>query len=332
MEKLDYFMPTFQLRQIDRVRVRASREDTWALVRNIDFNELPISQLLFDLRDLPRWVIESFRKEAMEPERTAKIDDFTGPGRGFKVLFENAGEQIVIGSIGKFWEPKISWSQMDSDSFAAFVEPGYGKLVWALRVDPDAHAGSWISWELRVTATDAASSKSFSRYWFFIGPFSHGLRKLALRHFQNKLGGPVSDEIATLPGDDIFAAPKFQKTMSTTIEAPPSKVWSWLIKTDVGDILPWRPDQDEGFEVLAKKEGQSLTLGTTTTTFRDSWTFVLEPIGTGATHLVTRVRADFEPSVAWRLIGSGYNLAHVAMEKAQLKGIKNRIEATTART
>jgi hypothetical protein len=355
---MNQFMPEYRLRQIDRVRVKSRSDQAWALLRNFDLNELPLSHLLFDLRNFPHWVIESFREQRLGPEYSGKINDFTGPGRGFQILSETPGVEIVIGSIGKFWRPDIFWAKLTPENFSSFSEPGFGKLVWSLRIDPDAHGGSWMSWELRVTTTDAASWRSFRTYWLAIGSFSHGLRKLALRHFRKQLGGKVSEEDLSLLGDDLVVRPQYQRTMGVTIETPPSKIWPWLVqmgcqragwysldlldnagrpsaqtlqpdlqKIKVGDILSWQPDRSEGFTVLSMEENWCLILGSKADSLVDTWAFILEPIGTDATRLLTRVRADFEPSLAWKIRGLGYNFAHVLMERVQLKNLKQRAES-----
>ncbi len=359
---LQQYMPEYKMKQVDRIRVKAAPNEAWRVVRALDTQSSPLSKFLFTLRSTP----EKFFKK--EPRATgSSIDDFTGPGKGFQILEEDPGREIVIGSVGKFWKPTIEWAAIDSKTFTAFSNPEFAKLAWNLRIDPDLHGGSWITWELRVESTDEETWRIFKRYWFFIGKFSHWLRRSAMRAFRRQLGGSPSEETLVLPYDDLILAPKYQKTMSATIEAPPEKVWPWLVQMGcqragwysidrldnagipsarkiipelqsikVGQVLPWKPDGIEGFTVLAVCENKYLILGSSalakgphesSSLIDDTWAFILEPIGNNATRLITRVRADYTPSFRNTLLKLWLQPIHNIMEYAQLRNLKRRIKA-----
>lgn len=358
-------MPEYRMRQVNRVRVKASPAEAWKVVRALDIESSLISQILFKLRSLPE-VFAGKTNNRNENHQTFGIESFTGPGKGFQILDELPGEEIVVGSVGKFWKLNIEWVQINSETFRTFNNPGYGKLAWNLRVDSDGHGGSWITWDLRVNATDAGTWQFFQKYWLVIGRFSHWLRRSALKQFCKKLGGRVSEEGLKLSGDDLVPSPKYQKTLSTTIEVPPEKVWPWLMQMgcqrggwysidrldnggipsakkilpefqhiQVGETLPWKPEGEEGFTVLSLTENKALVLGTATllkgphvveTPFDDTWSFSLEPIGSEATRLITRVRADYQSTLAIFLLNLWLKPAHLIMEQAQLRNLKKRIE------
>jgi hypothetical protein len=359
------FMPSYKMRQIDRVRVSAPPEAAWRVVRALDTQAHPLSRALFALRTLPDKLLG--RSSATPGPNTARIEDFTGPGKGFQILAEQPGREIVIGSVGKFWKLKIEWADVQPWSFTEFSAPGFGKLAWNLRVDPDSRGGSWISWDLRVTTTDEVTWKLFRKYWLVIGRFSHLLRRSALRSFQRQLAGPGTEESLKLACDDLVPSPRYQKTMAITIEAPPHEVWPWLVQMGcrrggwysidaldnggapsalqirpelqsihVGQVLPWKPTGDEGFSVLHIERERTLVLGTAALlngphreddAFNDTWAFILEPIGAEATRLITRVRADYRPGTGMRVMSAWLRPAHRIMEHAQLVNLKRRIEA-----
>jgi hypothetical protein len=89
--------------------------------------------------------------------------------------------------------------------------------------------------ELRVTATDDDAWRKFGRYFRLIGPFSHMLRKQMLGALQKQLG-TLEDAESTraLPGDELIAEPKAESTDAITIEAPPEKVFPWLVQMGGG--------------------------------------------------------------------------------------------------
>ena len=110
----------------------------------------------------------------------------------------------------------------------------------------------------------------------------------------------------------------------------------------VGDILPATPRGDEGFAVLRVDPNRVLVLGSpsllpdataknlkwsmASAPYDATWSFVLEPIGDDATRLITRVRAQFEPSISMTIASPAILTAHYVMENAQLHNIKRRVE------
>jgi hypothetical protein len=188
MSLIAEFMPHFALRQVDRVAVRAGAEEAYTVARRTDLQQLAFVRALFGLRLLPERVVAAIRRRPSRPMTSLRVEDITGPGTGFVLLGEKPGREVVVGSVGKFWQPSIDFANVTSEGFAAFSREGFGKLAWCLRVDPRAGGGAWISVELRVGATDGASLARFRRYWRLIGPFSHAIRRAMLRKLVRELG------------------------------------------------------------------------------------------------------------------------------------------------
>jgi hypothetical protein len=363
MSYLDHFMPTYALRQVDRVAVAAAPEKAWPVVRGIDFFQFGIARLLFGIRTLPMRLFGG-----APAQKTARIDDITGD-TGFLILGEEKGREVVVGSVGKFWQPRIEFAKFLPGELAGFDRPGYGKLAWSLRVDPREGGGAWITFDLRVAATDAATWRRFQLYWLLIGRFSHAMRAILLRHFVGELGPASDDDARPLPGDDIVAAPRLQKTHAVTIEAPPAALWPWLVQMGarragwysidrldnggtpsaerivpelqhlaVGDILPALPSSrpGEGFAVLRLEPQKLLVLGDPALLpsgrrdggppWSTAWAFVLEPIGDDATHLVVRVRARYAPTTSMAVARPFIVAAHEIMERSQLRNLRQRAE------
>lgn len=327
------FMPKYRMRQIDRVRVKAPPEEAWHVMRALDLQAGVISRALFALRELPHRMLRGARDRPAPATHATGIESFTGPGKGFQILAEQPGREIVIGSAGKFWKPDIEWAPITPVTFLAFDHPGNGKLVWNLRVDPDLQGGSWLTWELRVTTTDEETWRFFRRYWFVIGKFSHWLRRSALKRFRRRLGGSPSEESLKLAADELVPRPRYQKTMATTIEAPPAEVWPWLVQ------MGCRRGAWYCLTILTIRENEALVLGTRSllngprqaaSAFDDTWAFVLEPIGGQATRLITRVRADYPPEWRMYIMGAWLASAHRVMEWVQLRNLKQRIEGFKA--
>jgi hypothetical protein len=292
MHLLDRYLPEPRLRQIDRVAVSADTQRTWAAVRDADLYRLKLARRLFALRALPERMVAAVRGRPAPVPATARIDEFTaGPG-GFRILGEEVPYEIAVGAIGKFWQPAIEFVDVAPDRFATFAEPGFGKVAWSIRVEPREDGGSWIVFDLRVDATDEDAWVKFRRYWLLIGRFSHVMRRGLLHVFGEDLGHPMPEDARVLPGDELLPVATFQNTEAITIEAPPARVFPWLVQMGrrrggwysydrldnggvpsadhlepslqhlaVGDVLPVRAEGEDGFAVLRLEEPKVLVLG-----------------------------------------------------------------------
>jgi hypothetical protein len=274
------------------VAVAADAPRAYAVARSIDMFRIGFVRRLFALRTMPDRISSLRHGEPCRASRSSTIDDIARAGTGFMVLGELPGREVVVGAIGKFWQPAIDFARVAPHEFISFDQPGYGKLAWCIRVDPRPHGGSFVSVEVRVSATDPASWSRFERSWSLIGPFSHAIRRSVLRLLVRELGRAPRDTERPLPGDELLEGARFQKTHATTIEAPVSRVWPWLVQMgarragwysfdrldnagepsadriiaelqslSVGDIIPALPKSPEGFAVLQLDEERALVLG-----------------------------------------------------------------------
>jgi hypothetical protein len=213
-------MPRYSLRQVDHVAIAAKPSTAYTHARNVDMYRIRFVRRLFHLRILPERIAAWAKREPYEPKLSSRIDDIASAGSGFLLLREEPGREVVVGSIGKFWQLAIEFAPITADQFATFDQPGYGKLAWCIRVDPRSSGGSWLTVELRVGATDAASLARFKRYWWVIGWFSHAIRHGVLRMLANELGAAPADSSRPLPGDELLPDFRFQRTHAAVIEAP----------------------------------------------------------------------------------------------------------------
>jgi hypothetical protein len=100
---------------------------------------------------------------------------------GWLVLAELPDRQVVVGAVTKPWEPNVTFRGIPPETFAAFDEPGYVKIVWTIRAHPDGPHASIFRTETRAVATDSAARAQFRRYWSYVSPGIILIRWLALR-------------------------------------------------------------------------------------------------------------------------------------------------------
>jgi hypothetical protein len=287
------FIPCPRLHQVDRIAVAAPPDQAWPVLRATDLYERPWIRALFVTRTAPDRIRARLRGHRPEGfPRTARLDEVVGEGSGFRLLAEEQGTEFVAGAIGKFWEPAIPFVDASPATFAAFREPGFGRVAWSLQVHPGAEHGSWIGIDVRVDATDEEAWRRFAPYWRLIGPFSHLIRRSLLGSLARKLGVPPPEADRVLAGDELLPSARISNTQAVTIEAPATKVWPWLVqmgcrrggwysidrldnggvpsvdriipelqRITVGDVLPATPTGDAGFTVLRAEPNRVLVLG-----------------------------------------------------------------------
>lgn len=166
--------------------------------------------------------------------------------------------------------------------------------------------------------------------------------------------GATPDEVArALPGDDLVPRPVFDATRAITIEAPPQEVWPWLVQAGVGragwysydlldnlgrpsatqidprwqqlavgDLVPMSPDGTQGIEVLALDAPTSMVWGSPGT----SWVWQLDPVGSEATRLVTRIRSRPTGAPSSLAFGVLLELADVWMLRKMLRTVQLRAQ------
>jgi hypothetical protein len=290
MSALDRLIPAPRLLEVDHVDVAADPIRAWERVREGDLATSPLVRALFALREIPD------RLAGRHPGLRLRVDDLvsTPEHPGFQVLVDEPPFEVAVGAIGKVWKPEIPFVHVaDAAAFAAFAEPDYVRVAWALRVERHTRDVTRIELELRVDATDEAAWRKFRAYFLLIGPASRFIRRSGLAATAHDIvGSRHDDDTRAMPGDELLADALAQLTDGITIEATPEAIWPWLVQMGsdragfysvdlldnanrrsareihpelqtiaVGDVLPARPGHEDGFEVLQVDEPHALVLG-----------------------------------------------------------------------
>ena len=359
MRTIQRHLPNPRHTEINRVFVKAHPGDARETARHFDAATLPWVRLLFDIRALP----DILTGKRTEGDRHIGVDQVAAGGKGFMILEEVPGREVVVGSVGQFWHLEIPFATVDPADFRYFDEPGWGKLAWSIAVEPYGE-GSTVSLELRTTATDDDSWEKLNRYYQVIGIGSRLIRNTGIAHIESVLGKmnvPDEHDIA-LPGDGLLPDAHYLMNHKIAIEAPPAIVWRYLMQLGCdragwysidaldhggvpgadhpvpgwatrspGDKVAVTPAQDSFFDVLAVDPERYFVLGGKTDRigghFDMTWTFALEPVGSDACHLYTRIRVEGTPRwKEWLVAGVVYPPLHAVMQTVELKTVKHLAE------
>jgi hypothetical protein len=167
---IDRYLPEYDVTLDCETRVDAPPEETYRAVREADLRD-PVISALFALRELPMRLTRRLRgAPAPAAPRKITLGTITHDGPSWAILADEPGRELVIGSVGRFWERDYGGRTVTPEDFVTFREPGYAKLAIAFSLRPDGWAGTLLRYEARTLTTDATAYRKFHRYWTLIRP------------------------------------------------------------------------------------------------------------------------------------------------------------------
>jgi hypothetical protein len=109
---------------------------------------------------------------------------------GFVELAERAGQEYVVGAIGRFWTLSDSAPVQLSGQreFVDFDRAGYAKGALNFIVEPSP-GGSRLSTETRIVTTSPDARRAFGRYWRLVEPGSALIRRSWLAAIRRRAEG-----------------------------------------------------------------------------------------------------------------------------------------------
>lgn len=168
-------------------------------------------------------------------------------------------------------------------------------------------------------------------------------------------GATDAEVVAPMPGDALLPSAAFVATRAISIDAPPERVWPWVVQTGfgragfysydlldnlgrpsadvvlpqfqdvgVGDLaapMASPPDERTAFRVARVEAPNVLVWAKPDST----WAWVLTPVGTG-TRLVTRLKSRYERGPTLPFTVLLMELGDFPMMRRMLLGLKERAE------
>jgi hypothetical protein len=181
---IDHYLPRFDVTRIEHTVVDADVATTWLALRRLDLMRVhtPLMDAAMAVRGLPARVSSRFGHQAPPPPQPARLL-LTDPGAalaGWLSLGERTESEIALGAVGRFWRPDIEWydvSAMTPAQFAAFDEPGWGRIAASFSLRHYGASRTLVSYEARTATGDPDAARRFAHYWTVIRPFvGHILR------------------------------------------------------------------------------------------------------------------------------------------------------------
>ena len=166
---LDDLLPAYEFRSRYTREIDAEPARVWAAMRTLGQDDLPVTRLLMGIRS-----------GGLLRRRSG------GPvlGAGYlPVIAERAGDEVVVGTVAKFWHPippRGPRTTRTPEGFAAFAEPGWAKGAMSFRLTPLPGGRTLLAAETRVRATSTAARRAFAPYWLLIRVGGAGFLRLEM--------------------------------------------------------------------------------------------------------------------------------------------------------
>lgn len=183
---LQQTLPQYDVNEIHVIEVTASPLRVWQVLGAYRFGSSPLFRFLFSLRKffgLPAWLI---RRQPVRRDWNLAEPPLLEM-KPFVKVAEMPNEEVVLGLIGKFWQPAPRPVIVENgEAFLRFNDPAYGKAAMNFHLESTAEGIVRLSTETRVQVTDPRSRFLFKLYWAVIGSFSGLLRIDMLRRIKQE--------------------------------------------------------------------------------------------------------------------------------------------------
>lgn len=182
---VDRYLPRFDQIVVEHIVVEADVPTTWRALCVLDLGRVhtPLMDAVVAVRTLPTRVRRRLGHD-LSPDPPARMPLRDGAALdGWLPLGEVAEHEIALGAVGRFWQPSIEWydvSTMTPERFAAFDEPGWGRIAASLSLRPYGTRRTLLSYEARTALGDPDSARRFARYWSLVRPFARHIMRATL--------------------------------------------------------------------------------------------------------------------------------------------------------
>jgi hypothetical protein len=174
---LDEFLPHYDVNETHSISTSAPPAAVMESIRSLTPAEVPVFVALMAIRSVP-----ALLRRRRLPLRGPLLDGFRKGG--FVQLHETPAE-LVLGGVGRFWQPSGGLRRIEAAEFAGFAEPGWAKAAFNFQIERIG-ARTVLRTETRIATTDERARRSFARYWRLIYPGSALIRMAWLRAIRRR--------------------------------------------------------------------------------------------------------------------------------------------------
>ena len=176
---LDDLLPEFDVRASYAIRIAAPQGRIYASLRTADFDHWGLMRVLFGLRALPALLREpqAMWRRLRSERRRQRVTLERLLERGFTLLGERPEEELVLGTVGRFWLARGELWPTTPQQFHQPSPTGTAKAAWNFTLGAGSRGSIQVTTETRVLCADPRTRRRFLAYWSLVGPFSGLIRR-----------------------------------------------------------------------------------------------------------------------------------------------------------
>ena len=188
---LDEFLPAFDVRASYAIRIVAAPDRIYASFRTADFDHWGLMRALLGVRALPAllWEPQATWRRLRSARRRQCVTLERVLEGGFTLLGERPDEELVLGTVGRFWRARGELWPTGPQQFHQPSPAGTAKAAWNFALGARSPEGIEVTTETRVLCADPRTRRRFRAYWRLVGPFSGLIRREMLAAIRAEAGG-----------------------------------------------------------------------------------------------------------------------------------------------
>ncbi|MDF9408835.1 MAG: hypothetical protein A4E52_00932 [Pelotomaculum sp. PtaB.Bin013] len=173
--KLNNYLPEYDFAEKHKIVVKSSPEKIFEAIQNLDMGKSKIIKNLIKIRGIYS-LLNPREKSVYQSPIKLTIEEMTRKS-GFISLEDVSNQEMVMGFIGKFWQPTSGIVQLSgANDFIHFNQTGYCKAAWNFYLQQNTGDTVTLSTETRVLCLGCRAKFLFRIYWLVIRPFSGWIR------------------------------------------------------------------------------------------------------------------------------------------------------------
>lgn len=175
MPLIQQTLPHYHVNEIHSIKINASRERVYEALKQYHMGSSPLFRFLFSLRKLGGLPTLLLRRQPLT--RNWNLEEASILNlKPFVVVAEVSNEEVVLGLIGKFWQPAPPQLNLkDGAEFLRLNDPHYAKAAMNFHLELRDNITT-LTTETRIHIPDPTARLLFRFYWTLIGFFSGWIR------------------------------------------------------------------------------------------------------------------------------------------------------------
>ncbi len=189
MTRLDSWLPNPDLSALHSIEIGAPPTRVYQALKVTDFGANPVVAAIMALRAIPALLaspVATWKKLRRQGRPANRAPTATLLDGAFTILEDVADEEIVLGITGRFWTPTGGLVPTQAEHFREPLLPGLAQAAWSFHCQALSPDTTRLATETRVRCADAATRRSFLRYWRVIAPGSGLIRWAILRQVRHR--------------------------------------------------------------------------------------------------------------------------------------------------